>query len=116
MRGFVQIASHYLEITLKPGENKDLIFVLGYVENEQDEKWESKGIINKKKADDIINSYDSVKKVDEAFEELKKRDIPIQNPLSAILACASSLCSDFCFLVLMWYLKGNKHNFVNTIF
>ena len=39
--GWSPIASHYLEVTLKPGESKDLIFVLGYVENAQDEKWES---------------------------------------------------------------------------
>lgn len=70
--GWSPIASHYLEITLVPGEKKDLIFTLGYVENEQDEKWESKGIINKKNALEILNRFDTVKKVDDAFIELKE--------------------------------------------
>ena len=47
--GWSPIASHCIEVELKPGESKDFIFVLGYVENKEDEKWESKNIINKKK-------------------------------------------------------------------
>ena len=46
--GWSPIASHYLEVELKPGESKEFIFVLGYVENDMEEKWESKGVINKK--------------------------------------------------------------------
>ena len=37
--GWSPIASHYLEIELKEGESKDLIFLLGYVENEFEEKF-----------------------------------------------------------------------------
>lgn len=68
--GWSPVASHYLEIELQPGESKDLIFVLGYVENEEDEKWESKGIINKAKAKKTISDFDSVEKVNAAFGEL----------------------------------------------
>lgn len=70
--GWSPIASHYLEITLKPGETKNLIFVLGYVENEQNEKWESKGIINKTKAKATIARFENTDKVDEALAELRK--------------------------------------------
>jgi len=45
--GWSPVASHFLEVELKPGESKDFIFLLGYVENKEDEKWESKNIINK---------------------------------------------------------------------
>ena len=38
--GWSPIASHYVEVELQPGESKDFIFVLGYVENEQEEKFE----------------------------------------------------------------------------
>lgn len=69
--GWSPIASHYLEITLKPGETKNLIFVLGYVENEQEEKWESKGIINKTKAKATIARFDTVEKVDKALADLR---------------------------------------------
>lgn len=69
--GWSPIASHYLEITLQPGESRDLVFVLGYVENPQDEKWESKGVINKKRAKEIMERYDIPEKVDRAFDALR---------------------------------------------
>lgn len=70
--GWSPIASHYIEIELKPGESKDLIFILGYIENKEDEKWESKNIINKKKAKDTIAKYNTTAKVDAALADLRK--------------------------------------------
>ena len=70
--GWSPIASHYIEVELKPGESKDLIFVLGYVENKEDEKWESKNIINKKKARETIARFDTAAKVDAALADLRK--------------------------------------------
>jgi cellobiose phosphorylase len=70
--GWSPIASHYLEVEMKPGEKKDLIFILGYVENREEEKWESKGIINKTKAKDTIARFDTVEKVDAALAELRR--------------------------------------------
>jgi cellobiose phosphorylase len=69
--GWSPIASHYIEVTLAPGESRDFVFVLGYVENAPDEKWESKGVINKTKARAIISGLDSTEKVDVAFRELQ---------------------------------------------
>lgn len=69
--GWSPIASHYIEVELQPGESKDFIFLLGYVENAQDEKWESKGVINKTKAKATIANFDTVEKVDAAFAELR---------------------------------------------
>ena len=43
------IASHGLDVTLAPGEEKTFVFTLGYVENPRDEKWEKPGVINKKR-------------------------------------------------------------------
>ncbi|NLR90350.1 GH36-type glycosyl hydrolase domain-containing protein [Flammeovirga agarivorans] len=68
--GWSPIASHYKEITLAPGESTDLIFILGYIENEEEEKWESKGVINKTKAKALIEQYNTVEKVDAALKEL----------------------------------------------
>jgi cellobiose phosphorylase len=81
--GWSPIASHYLEITLKPGESRDLIFILGYIENQQEEKWLTPDgklsaedgldmVINKKKAHELIAEFDTVAKVDAAFDELNK--------------------------------------------
>lgn len=68
--GWSPIASHYIEVELQPEESKDLIFTLGYVENEENDKWESKGIINKTKAKAVIAKFDTVEKVDAALAEL----------------------------------------------
>jgi cellobiose phosphorylase len=70
--GWSPIASHSIEVELQPGESKDYVFVLGYIENEQDEKWESKGIINKTKAKALISKFDTSEKVDAAFAELNQ--------------------------------------------
>ena len=70
--GWSPVASHYIEVELAPGESKDFVFVLGYAENEQEEKWESKGIINKTKAKETISRFDTTEKVDAALAELKE--------------------------------------------
>ncbi|MCQ2290450.1 MAG: glycosyl transferase [Muribaculaceae bacterium] len=68
--GWSPIASHCVEVTLQPGESRDFVFVLGYVENEENEKWESHYIINKKKAHHTIKRFATVEAVDQAFAEL----------------------------------------------
>jgi cellobiose phosphorylase len=69
--GWSPIASHCIEVELLPGESKDFVFVLGYVENAAEEKWESKNIINKIKAKATIAKFDTAAKVDVAFAELR---------------------------------------------
>ncbi len=69
--GWSPIASHYIEVTLAPGESRDLVFMLGYVENPQDEKWESKGVINKTRAREMMARFDTPAKVDKAFDDLR---------------------------------------------
>ena len=69
--GWSPVASHYIEVELKPGEKRDLIFLLGYVENEQDKKWESKKVINKGKAHALMDRFATRGQVDKAFAELK---------------------------------------------
>ena len=87
--GWSPIASHYIEVTLQPGESKDYIFLLGYEENEQEEKFETLSgetaehnglitslgdldhtIINKEKAHAMIERFSTVEAVDAAFDEL----------------------------------------------
>ncbi len=88
--GWSPIASHYIEVTLQPGESKDFIFLLGYVENEQDEKFSVEDIqrkkegtlissqdsdvtlVNKRKALETIQKFSTVEAVDAAFDELHK--------------------------------------------
>ena len=70
--GWYPIGSHHLKVTLKPGEAKTYVFLLGYVENPKDDKWESLGVVKKAPALAMISRYDTAEKADAAFEELKK--------------------------------------------
>jgi cellobiose phosphorylase len=69
--GWSPVASHSFDIELKPGEQRDLVFLLGYVENDENDKWEAPGIINKKRAKAMIARFSTVSQVEAAFAELK---------------------------------------------
>ncbi|NNG10375.1 MAG: glycosyl transferase [Arenibacter sp.] len=69
--GWSPIASHYVEIELKPGEQRDLIFMLGYVEVAKDDKWEAKGVINKQPAKAMLAKFNTIEKINLAYEELQ---------------------------------------------
>ncbi|MBW6498979.1 MAG: glycosyl transferase, partial [Bacteroidales bacterium] len=62
--GWSPIASHYLELELQPGEKKELVFILGYAENPEEEKWEAKKVINKSRAKATIARFDTSEKVE----------------------------------------------------
>ncbi|MCR5763810.1 MAG: glycosyl transferase, partial [Treponema sp.] len=84
--GWSPIASHRLECTLKPGDSKTYIFVLGYIENDNDKKFiptekapkdllrtnTASGIINKEKAYELQKKFDTPAKVQAAFDTLKE--------------------------------------------
>ncbi len=87
--GWSPIASHRINVTLKPGEEKTYVFVLGYIENENDKKFlneadkkkaldagllrtnTASGVINKEKAYELQKKFDSKEKVEKAFADLK---------------------------------------------
>ena len=69
--GWSPIASHYLEINLKPGKTAEFICILGYVEVDENDKWESQSVINKKPAKEMLAKFDTVEKVDTAYKELR---------------------------------------------
>ena len=82
--GWSPIASHYIEMALKPGESRDYIFVLGYEENDPEQKFLNDAndglitslgekdyhIINKVRAHEVICRFATVEAVDQAFAEL----------------------------------------------
>ena len=69
--GWSPIASHCLSITLAPGETKELIFMLGYVENPVAEKFHADGSMNKSRAYAMIEQFNTSEKVEQALAELK---------------------------------------------
>ena len=86
--GWSPIASHYIEVELKAGESRDFIFVLGYAENPQEEKFDNSQlstlnsqlltslgekdhhIINKVRAHEVLKRFATVEAVEAAFAEL----------------------------------------------
>ncbi len=70
--GWSPIASHQINVTLEPGKSKTFVFVLGYIENPEDQKWEAPGIINKKPAEAMLAKYQTDADVDKAFASLNE--------------------------------------------
>ena len=69
--GWSPIAAHQIDITLAPGESQTIIFLTGYAENPDAEKWEAPGIINKTQSKKIIEKYATDDTVYQAFADLK---------------------------------------------
>ena len=70
--GWSPIASHYKEITLQPGESKQLVFILGYVENPVEEKFNADGSMNKSRAYAMMEQYNTPEKVAAGLAALKE--------------------------------------------
>jgi cellobiose phosphorylase len=68
--GWAPIGSHCVDVTLEPGQERSLVFVLGYVENPEAEKWQATGVVNKKKAIHLIKAFSNSEQVDAALAEL----------------------------------------------
>ena len=69
--GWSPVASHRFDLTLEPGACEELIFVLGYVENAPEEKFEAPQVINKTKARAMMDAFANGAQVDAAFAALK---------------------------------------------
>ncbi|WP_432627179.1 GH36-type glycosyl hydrolase domain-containing protein [Brotaphodocola sp.] len=68
--GGAVIGSHRIVLNLAPGEEQSLIFILGYAENPEEEKWEALNVINKKPALQTIQKFADEKTVDQALADL----------------------------------------------
>ncbi|MBI5952851.1 MAG: glycosyl transferase [Chloroflexi bacterium] len=70
--GWQPIGSHHVKVQLKAGEQKKIIFVLGYHENPKDAKFDppETQTVNKKTVLPIIARYLKADEVEEAFEAL----------------------------------------------
>ncbi len=69
--GWQPVGSFRIDVTLKPGESLDYVYVLGYIENPADDKWEAPQKINKTRAKEMMDNFLSVSKFDEALAALK---------------------------------------------
>jgi cellobiose phosphorylase len=69
--GWSPIASHSLSVKLAPGESKTFVFVLGYVENPKDKKWEKPGVIEKTRAKELMAAFAKPEQVTAELARLK---------------------------------------------
>ena len=68
--GWAPVGVHQINVTLNPGESRSLIYMLGYIENPQEEKWAAPGVINKTRAHALMACYATDAQVDEALAKL----------------------------------------------
>ena len=68
--GWAPVGSHHIKVKLEPNESKDLIFVLGYIENKPEEKWIGLNQINRAPAQAMLEQFDTVEKTDAALAKL----------------------------------------------
>jgi len=79
--GWSPVASHCIRMSLEPGQTKELVFVLGYVENPEDEKFiaptgrevnSCSYIIDKRRAYRMLGQFGTPAKADAAFDALHR--------------------------------------------
>jgi cellobiose phosphorylase len=69
--GWAPIGSHCLRRTLKPGETVSFLFVLGYCENPDEQKFSAPGVINKAPAHKLLQAFQTDSQFTVALDELK---------------------------------------------
>ena len=68
--GWSPMASHHLKIELEPGEEKQLVFVLGYGEVPVEKKFVGPQVSNKAPAEEMMAQFQTPADVDRAFDKL----------------------------------------------
>jgi len=70
--GWYPVGAHQINMVLKPGENKNMNFILGYIENREDEKFSAPGVINKELFYARVENYKKPEFIKKAFDGLKE--------------------------------------------
>jgi len=69
--GWSPIAAFHLDVDLAPGEERSFVFILGYIENPEEEKWAGPGVVNKSRARALAARFDTDAKVDKELCALR---------------------------------------------
>jgi cellobiose phosphorylase len=71
--GWAPMGSHHVQVSLEPGESRHVIFLLGYHENADEDKFDPPGsqVLNKRKVRHVIARYLDVEEVETAFGALR---------------------------------------------
>jgi cellobiose phosphorylase len=71
--GWYPIGSHSVRLSLAPGESRDLVIVLGYLENPAEAKWadDAHQVVNKERAHALLGRFATAEQADAAFAALQ---------------------------------------------
>jgi cellobiose phosphorylase len=71
--GWAPCGSHHVQLSLRPGETREIVFVLGYTENPTDAKFDPPGsqTIDKRLVRPVIDRYRRAAEVEAAFQRLR---------------------------------------------
>ena len=69
--GWQPIAVHQIDVNLNPGEQQIYIFILGYVEYPNDQKWDAQGKINQTKIEEMRCRFGNIQDVEQAMQQLR---------------------------------------------
>ncbi len=69
--GWAPVGAHQVDLVLRPGESREVIFLLGYAENPRDDKFTPAGGLNTSRVRPVIAQYTQAAVLDEAFAELR---------------------------------------------
>ena len=72
--GWTPVGSHHVQIRLQPGEQRQILFLLGYHENRDDDKFDpvDSQILNKRTVLPVIKKYIDQHRADSAFTDLRQ--------------------------------------------
>ena len=71
--GWSPCGSHHVEMTLEPGETREVVFLLGYWENPEATKFDDDGSVNTALVAPVIDRYLRSDAVQDAFDRLRDR-------------------------------------------
>ncbi|MEA4966400.1 MAG: glycosyl transferase [Oscillospiraceae bacterium] len=70
--GWAPIGSHHHKLILAPGEKTSLVYLLGFIQLPDEEKWERPGVINKSPAKAMLRRFDTAEKAEAALREIRE--------------------------------------------
>jgi len=71
--GWNPIGSHHLKITLAPGESTSFAFILAYIEQGDEKKFDAPFVMNKSKGQALLAKYSDMAVLDKALADLKAK-------------------------------------------
>ena len=68
--GWAPMASQRIELTLRAGKSRTILFRLGYIENAEDEKFSAPNVVNKQKAYALMERFSTQEQANQALKTL----------------------------------------------